>query len=308
MLRPVSRALVTGATGFLGGALVRRLVAEGWEVYALGGRRPLDPGLPERLGVAVHAFDGSRSALERAVADAAPDVVFHVAAHVLVTHGPDDVRRLVESNVTFGTELADVMVRAGVHRLVVTGSHWEHYGGATYDPVNLYAATKAALRTVLRYFTATTPLQLRVLTVFETYGADDPRPKLITQLRHAAETGTPLALSPGEQLIDLVHVDDVAGAAIAAARTFAPADDAPEREFAATSGAPLTVRALVAEVQRVLGMPVPVEWGGRPYRPREIMRPWNGEPPPGWYAEVSLDAGLRACFRGVGVASSRSTS
>jgi nucleoside-diphosphate-sugar epimerase len=296
----VRRALVTGATGFLGGALVRRLVREGWQVYALGGRRPVPPDAAARLDAELHPFDGTRAAVDRAVAESAPDVVFHVAAQVLVEHGPDDVRRLVESNVTLGAELADAMVGAGVHRLVITGSHWEHYGGADYAPVNLYAATKAALRTVLRYFTSTTPLQLRVLTVFETYGAGDPRPKLITLLRQAAETGQPLALSPGEQLVDLVHVDDVAGAAIAAARTFSPVDDAPEREFAATSGARLTVRALVREVEAVLGRPAPVVWGGRAYRPREIMVPWIGSPPPEWKPEISLTTGLRETLRRAG--------
>lgn len=74
--------------------------------------------------------------------------------------------------------------------------------------------------------------------------------------------GTFWTSGDGRQFIDFLHVDDA-------------------------------VRALVDRYARVLGVPIPVQWGARPPRPRETFIPWTaGEVLPGWTPHISLDAGL----------------
>jgi nucleoside-diphosphate-sugar epimerase len=64
--------------------------------------------------------------------------------------------------------------------------------------------------------------------------------------------------------------------------------------FAVSSGAPIRLKDLVAVYQRTTGQMLPIEFGGRPYRPREVMLPWNrGRPLPGWRPRVDLAEGIR---------------
>jgi nucleoside-diphosphate-sugar epimerase len=293
------RALVTGAAGFIGVSLVRRLLAEGWEVHALLGpacRREALAGLQDRL--ARHDHDGTMAGMQTILDAARPDVVFHLASLFLTEHGPADVATLVGSNILLGTQLAEAMGSAGCTRLVNTGTSWQHFGTAGYCPVNLYAASKQAFEDILAYYHQARGLSCTTLKLFDTYGPADPRPKLVRLLLGAAMSGEPLDLSPGGQTLDLVHVDDVCAAfALAAARLLAA--PAPLQDYFFVSGSRLTVRDLVAEIEAAVGRPVQARWGRRPYRPREVMVPLDPGPGllPGWAPAIPLREGLAQAYR-----------
>jgi nucleoside-diphosphate-sugar epimerase len=136
------RALITGATGFIGSHLARRLDASGWEVDAV---LRSDSGA-ERLPHAarVHRHDGTTEGMVALVAAAQPDVVFHLASLFIAEHKTADVTRLIESNLLLGTQLAEAMRVHARTRLVNTGTVWQHYDDREYSPSSLYAATKQA--------------------------------------------------------------------------------------------------------------------------------------------------------------------
>jgi nucleoside-diphosphate-sugar epimerase len=160
--------------------------------------------------------------------------------------------------------------------------------------VSLYAATKQAFEDILAFYTDATPLRVISLHLFDTYGPDDPRPKLIQLLLKAARGGPGLSMPEGKQLLDFVHVDDVVNAFLLAAARLERGDGAPNETFAVSAGERLSLRDLVALVERLVGHSLPVEFGARPYRAREVMQPWTrGEPIPGWAPQTSLESGLR---------------
>jgi len=72
------------------------------------------------------------------------------------------------------------------------------------------------------------------------------------------------------------------------------------RDFAIRSGATVSLRELVAKLEEQYGKKLPINWGGRPYRAREIMTPWKGDILPGWQAEVSLEDGLQRTIESFG--------
>ena len=90
-----------------------------------------------------------------------------------------------------------------------TGSYSQHYGGRAYSPVSLYAATKQAFQDILQFYCEVRGLRAVTLELPDTYGPDDKRPKLFSLLDRVARSGETLQMSPGEQLLDLLHVDDV---------------------------------------------------------------------------------------------------
>lgn len=289
------RALVTGASGFIGAALVRRLLAQGWQVHVV-----LRPDTPRAalaaLGpqLTIHTHDGDTAGLIAIMQAAAPQAVFHLASLFLAQHTAEQVTALVQSNVLFSTQLAEAMAHNGVTLLVNTGTSWQHHDNQPYNPVCLYAALKQAFEAVLRFYVETAGLRVVTLKLFDTYGPGDARPKLLHLLKRHAESGAPLAMSPGEQLIDLVYIDDVIDAFMLALGQLQGAPAGSMEEYGVSSGAPLALKRIAAIYAEVSGRPLNIEWGGRPYRPREVMVPWTAyRTLPGWRPRVDLRSGIR---------------
>jgi nucleoside-diphosphate-sugar epimerase len=265
------RIVITGATGFIGRAVVPVCRQRGCEIVVLD--RAAAASNPGLVVDRVRAF--------------APDAVVHLATHFLSDHRPDDIPALVRANVEWGTVVAEAASTAGA-RLVSIGTAWQHYEGRAYDPVSLYAATKQALDVVVEYFVRVRGLEASTVTLFDTYGPGDVRPKLIPLLMRAAHTGVPLEMSDGGQLIDLTYVDDVAAGIVEAALATATAPDCVLRSWS-----PLTIRDLVGILEASIARPVPVVWGARPARDREMRSDWVfGSAPVGWSPKMSLPDGL----------------
>ena len=285
------RALVTGATGFIGGHLVGALARSGWEVHALArGRSPPAPAQ-------VHGIDGSQQRLTDVLGKVRPDAVFHLASLFLADHSPEQVNPLVDSNVVFPAQLVEAMIRTNCRRLVNTGTAWQFDATGARAPVNLYAATKQAFDALLPYYRSAHGLSVVSLRLYDTYGPGDPRRKLIGILLDAAESGEVLDMSPGEQVVDLTHVDDVVAAFVQAGDRLLTVEPPLDEEWF-VSGERQTVRDLVDAVGRALGRPLPVRFGGRPYRPREVMMPVDpaGRSVPGWRRRRSIaEALLEMC-------------
>lgn len=291
------RALVTGGSGFVGSNLTRRLIEERWEANVIirpGCNLDLLDKIRDRINILPH--DGSSEHMFRIVESSRPDIVFHLASLFLAQHRVADIEPLIQSNVIFATQLIDAMVGNGRYCLVNTGTSWQHFNNKDYSPVCLYAATKQAFESILQYYIEATPLRAITLKLFDTYGPRDPRPKLFRVLESASKQRKPIQMSPGDQKLDLVYIDDVVEAFVVAARRliYGTGEAGGHEVFAVSSGETVCLKDLVRLYERTIGRELAVEWGGRPYRPREVMVPWTcGARLPGWTPAVPLDEGLR---------------
>jgi len=288
-------ALVTGATGFVGSHLAKRLINEGWDTHIIV-RQQSKPDIILKIKekLTIHEHDGTTEGMLDVLCKSNPVIVFHLASFFLVQHQANDIESLIKSNILFGAQLVEAMVKKEIYNLVNTGTSWQHHNNADYSPVNLYAATKQAFEAILRFYLEATPLRAITLKLFDTYGPNDPRPKLFSLLKKVAEEQKPLAMSPGEQLIDIVYIDDVIEAFILAAKRLLSEQGGKYEEYAVSSGKPVKLRDLVKIYEEVIGRELPIEWGGRPYREREVMVPWNrGKRLDGWKAKVNLKEGIK---------------
>lgn len=290
-----NKALVTGATGFVGSNLVRGLLNNTWQVDVIA--RPSSSlemlsGIEEKVGI--HRFDGETASLLQIVADSKPSVVFHVASLFVSEHKAEQVEDLIQSNVLFGTQLLEAMSKVGVSNLVNTSTSWEHYENKEYSPVNLYAATKKSFADMLQYYVDVKGIRAITLKLFDTYGKGDTRPKLFNLLERIAQTKDPMAMSLGDQLIDLVYIDDVVNAFEIAADRLMAGQVSVSENYGVSSGNPIPLKMIVEFYEQLIGLHLPIQWGGRPYREREVMRPWSYFATlPGWEPKTSIKEGIR---------------
>ena len=176
-------ALITGATGYIGSNLARKLLANGWLVNIIVRPKASYKLIDLDLGnVVVYEHDGSTANMVDIVRDAKPVVVFHLASLFLADHKTENIDDLIDSNIRFSMQLVEAMARNGVKYLINTGTSWQHYGNAVFSPVNLYAATKQAFETLLSYYVEVCNLKVITLVLFDTYGPNDPRQKLVQLL------------------------------------------------------------------------------------------------------------------------------
>jgi nucleoside-diphosphate-sugar epimerase len=289
------KILVTGSTGFVGGHLVKRLLDERHEVHLLV--RPstdLDTFKDNLHRLVSHRHNTTTKSMIQIVESAQPDAVIHVASLFLGEHQSENVDDLIQSNVLLSTQLAEAMAVNDVKLLINVGTSWQHYENADYNPVNLYAATKQAFRSILSFYVETGKLKVINLELFDTYGPNDQRGKLFALLHRLRKTGDSLAMSPGDQQIDPIYIDDVSQAFVVALNRLRAGQVNSEETYSVKSDAPVQLRELATIYEEVTGSPLNIEWGGRPYRAREVMQLWSrGETLPGWSTNISLREGIK---------------
>jgi UDP-glucose 4-epimerase len=246
-------ALVTGATGFLGRHLVRRLVADGWSVRGVT-RNPT-----AEFPVPLQTWDSLWSG--GIAIGATPPVLFHCAAFIPPRMEDSSFAgECLESNAILTLRLAESATAAGVKRLVFCSS------GAVYgfhaQPVNeetapntaqracFYLSSKLLAECYLERTQRTTGLQSITLRIGSLYGPGMPEKSVIARFLNLARKGQHLQLvNGGTEQFDFVHVSDVVDLLVRAA------ESTEKGIFNAGSGEATTVRMLAELVTRLSGNP-----------------------------------------------------
>lgn len=286
--------VISGGTGYIGRHLVRQLAEAGETVHVLA--RP-ESDAAALAGTATLHRIADPLALEPLLQKLQPQTCFHLATRYAHDTAPDQIPALISANLGFAAQFADAAVRSGCRAFVNTGTASQLNVRGAYLPASLYAASKQAFEDLLVYFDRRAGLPVANVLLFDTYGPDDTRNKLLAQLIAAAKSGTPMDLSPGEQEIDLLHIDDAVAGLAAAARALHNGASHPAH-YALSSKRPLTLRALADLIVANGGGNLQANWGARAYRDGEVMQTWKGgTPPPGWTPQQRLEDFLREALK-----------
>lgn len=207
------KALVTGATGFLGGHMARRLVTLGWDVSGIGRDRSRGQAL-EQIGVHMNYMD-LYDQVQTMNACKGQEVIFHCAA---LSSPWGKYEEFYRSNVEATQHIVNGCIQHGVQRLihVSTPSIYfdgkAHYGIRETDPlprrsINDYAATKLLAEQVVQQAFQQQGLACIMIRPRAIFGPMDQTlfPRLLEANR---QSGVPL-LQGGRALMDLTYVDNV---------------------------------------------------------------------------------------------------
>lgn len=276
--------LVTGATGLVGDAVARHVVADGHEVvrvWATSRPEPLDGARD------VQADLSDPAAVDGVPADV--DAVVHAAARIPAGEWTD--ARAGAANRQADDHLVEHLTEAGF------GGRWVQLSSvAAVDPAaraaSRYATEKAVTEDRVRQ---AFPDRARSLRISSPYGPGMRHANVLRRFAEAAARGRPITLmGSGHRTQDFVHADDVARAALAAIQ--AP----PGEPIVIASGRPVSMAELARTLVLLAGSSSPIEYSGQDDPQDAFRADYDLDPASrelGWAPAVPLETGLRSVLQ-----------
>lgn len=250
------RALVTGATGFVGGRLAVRLLERGDQVVTLC--RDGDP--PAGCEVVRGELEDLRTC-ERAINEHQPDMIFHLAAQAIVPHAKRDPFSTLETNVRGTYNLLEAYRRHRKHRsTLVVASSDKAYGElrerAYYEDDPLagrgpYDVSKSCTDLIAQSYAFEYHIPIGVVRAGNIYGpGDSDKTRIIPTIVDSLTKGNPVEiLSDGSPIRDYIWIDDVVDGYLRTASYVSPISGARDAEWPfcvnLAGGEPVSVLDLV---------------------------------------------------------------
>ncbi len=262
----MKRCLITGASGFVGSNVARRLVAEGHEVHLILREGHADWRLKE-LQSHVRSHLGNlrdEDSVKAIVKEVRPDWIFHLAAYGAYSW-QQDVIAMLQTNVFATAVLLNASLDLGFEAFVHAGSSSE-YGLKDYppqedshlEPNSYYAVTKASAALYCRYTAQRHGVRVPVLRLYSVYGPYENPGRLVPALVvNGLKKGLPPMTHP-DTAHDFVFVDDVSRAFLLAAEN---EEQKVGEVFNVGTGTQITLREVVRVVREEFGITSEPQWG-----------------------------------------------
>jgi len=294
------QVLVTGAAGFVGAGIVRRLLADGENVVAAVGPRS-DTWRIDDLAAELHVVPlelADREAVSAAVADAQPEWVFHLAAHGGYSWQADR-RRIFDANLTGTINVLEAAMACAPQAVLCAGSSSE-YGRKDHAPAESelpepnsdYAVAKAAATLFASYLGREHGMPVATLRLYSVYGPYEEPARLIPSLVVNGLNGRLPPLVSAATARDFVYLEDAVDAfLLAASRGVTPG-----AVFNVGSGVETTIAEAAELTREVFAISSEARFGEMTPRGWDTDR-WVADPSRiaaelGWRARVSLREGL----------------
>lgn len=297
--------IITGATGFVGRHLVKRLSKKKYTLAFLVRKRAQSSAILGK-GFRYIKLDERRFRHKKDIRDFSPDVAIHLASYITSGNDSASLKKLLDSNIKFGTLFLDALLGTGIKHFINTGSFSEYYGARKLpDPAYLYSATKTAFRSILDYYRKEAGFGVANVVPYSIYGAGDTGKKALHYIIDSIGSPRPVIMTGGGQVLDFIYVSDVADFYLTLLNRLG-SRRAGMTEYRVGTGVGTSIRKLARMTERLMGKKANIEWGALQYRPRDVMRavaPAEGlrkiDKELGWKPRVGLEEGLRQMLKGI---------
>jgi len=264
------KVFLTGVTGFVGSHVARLLIEKGYAVHALirpqSDQRRIADIVPK-----LHLLEGDLLSTEGIISrirPVRPEICLHLAWYVepgKYLAAPENIALLCST-----LRLASGLAGVGCRRLLVAGTCFEYDTDFGYlseatptKPRSPYAAAKLAVYLVLEQWAITAGLALAWPRLFYLYGPFEDSRRLIPNVVLSLLENREVKVTPGEQVRDFLHVEDVARAVVAVVESGVTGP------VNVGSGQPVSVREVASRIGRLLEKSELIRVGGLPYNPSD---------------------------------------
>lgn len=280
--------LVTGVTGFIGREFVKAY-SNKYNIVVLT-RKSSDTNLLKNLNCVIERYDNYLE-LDTIFKKHTINGLVHFASSIVIDHKLEQIDDLLDSNIKYGTYLLEACTNYKVQWFINTGTFWQNYNNESYNPVNLYAATKESFQKIGKYYTEISDLIFTTVKLNDTFGPNDTRNKVFNLWAKIAKTTQILEMSAGEQIIDISYIEDVLSAYDILIKNLSSTNNLEfnNKEFVVTNKDKMSLKELSRVFEEATNTKLNIVWDSKPYRKREVMIPFdNGITVPNWVQKYTL--------------------
>ncbi|MFA5143679.1 MAG: NAD-dependent epimerase/dehydratase family protein [Candidatus Omnitrophota bacterium] len=274
--------LITGATGFIGSCLARRLAAGGTEVHIITRRHArlwrIKDILPKLVN---HISDLSEEkSLTAILKKTRPDIIYHLATHGAYSH-QNEADKIIQANILGTWNLLKAASAVEYELFVNTGSSSE-YGFKKFpmketdplEPASCYAVTKSSQSLLCAYMAREEGRPIVTLRPFSVYGPYEEPSRFVPTLMRSLYFKEKMNLVSPKISRDHIYVDDMVDAYLAIARLKKYHGEI----FNIGTGRQSSIKDVVEAAVKVTGRTTDFVWGGME------RRVWDTN---NWVADIS---------------------
>jgi len=255
--------VVTGGLGFVGNELVRQLKVRG-RVAIMDNRNRVAPDIADIGDVPVHDLDiTDAGAVQQAMEDIKPDVVFHLAAIHFIPECNANPERTLRVNVEGTLTVLRAAAAAGARKVVAASSGAVYADsaeplseeGSPAEPVDIYGHSKLIGEQVGRWCQLESGLRLVMVRLFNVYGPRETNPHILPEIIAQLRRSDVLQLGNTTPRRDFIFTKDAAEGFI----RLADAETPPYVHVNLASGHHASVDELIQRMSSMLRRSIRIE-------------------------------------------------
>lgn len=294
----MTKIALTGATGFIGSAVLKQLINDGHEAVVL----LRNESNTERIKVVskyqtVYYQNLYQNELKETLAAYNPDAFIHIAWKGVGGNDRNEQFQITE-NLPFTLQSVELAHAVGCKHWIGIGSQAE-YGNPnrkvaeidTTLPTTLYGKAKLASCWAALGLSESLNMKGSWIRVFSTYGVGDEPTWFIPYIISELKKGKTPKLTKCEQLWDYLYVDDAARAILSVLY------EEMAGIFNIGSGQTISLKSVVELIKQNINPDITVDYGAVPYRPDQVMHLEADTSKirqlTGWIPEITMEEGLK---------------
>jgi nucleoside-diphosphate-sugar epimerase len=272
------KILMTGASGFIGSHLLKKLLSNDYTVGVISRCKP------QNVNITWIEIDAN---LNEKIVSFMPDITIHLAANF----DNKNIASILECNIELPLKIIETISKLPIknRNFLYAGSYWQNGDFKKPGmPIDLYSASKKAIKNFIDYYATYKNLNSLELVLYGSYGGNDNRKKLLDLLIASVSANQSLEISAGEQELNLVHIDDICDAFIIGLKMLGETFYH-NQSYSVVSNYTYDVLQIISLIENTAEKKANLDIGARSYRDVEVFKPVYFESVlPHWVEKNSL--------------------
>lgn len=285
------KVLISGGTGFIGKNLVKKLSTLEVETIVLV-RNSSEIGLKKTSNQFIKEFHYIRlEEIELLLKEESVDFILNLATNYDSKEDSNYVLKAFNSNILFTSSIIELSLNHKIP-LISFGTYLQEIQKVSKNS-SFYVLSKTISHDLLFMLASKSDFKFVELVLNDTYGENDMRQKFLYNVLNSMN-GIRMSATSGEQLINLLHVDDVCDAIIHTLSQLETRKINFNHSYGIRSSRYVTLRELVSICELVFQKKSAIDWGSLKYRGNEVFSEPDLSPVlPNWHEKVTLEIGLQ---------------